>query len=92
MLAFALGWGWPGLLNLAVVRLHPAAAAAATSVTQAGVFTGGALGPVVFGLLVQTWSYGVAWSAAAAALLLAALLVRLFRLRLGPALGVPPAG
>lgn len=76
VLAFALGWGWPGLLNLAVVRLHPAAPAAATSVSQAGVFAGGALGPISFGLLVQTWSYRVAWSAAALVLLTAALLMK----------------
>lgn len=76
VLAFALGWGWPGLLNLAVVRLHPAAPAAATSISQAGVFLGGALGPVTFGLVVEVWSYRVAWSAAGGALLLAAVLMR----------------
>jgi len=75
VLAFALGWGWPGLLNFAVVRLHPEAPGAATSVTQAGVFAGGALGPLVFGALVETWSYAAAWSGAGVALLVAALLM-----------------
>src|SRR5699024_1116385 len=30
-LGFGFGWAWPGLLNFAVVRLHPQAPAAATS-------------------------------------------------------------
>ena len=71
-LVFGLGWSWPGLLTYAVVRLNPAAPAVATSITQTGVFAGGATGPVVFGLLVQAGSYRVAWSAAAVAMLLAA--------------------
>ena len=79
VVAFALGWGWPGLLNFAVVRLHPAAPAAATSITQAGVFAGGALGPLAFGVLVVTWSYAAAWSVAGVALVTAAVLMRLGR-------------
>lgn len=75
-LAFGLGWSWPGLLNFAVVRLNPQAPAAATSISQTGVFAGGALGPITFGLLVETWSYRVAWSVAGAALLVAAVLLR----------------
>ena len=84
VLAFALGWGWPGLLNLAVVRLHPSAPAAATSVSQAGVFAGGALGPVTFGLVVELSSYRGAWSVAGVALLLAAVLMRQGRRVLEP--------
>ena len=70
-LVFALGWSWPGLLTFAVVRLHPAAPARATSYTQTGVFAGGATGPLVFGLLVSAGSYALAWSVAAVAMLLA---------------------
>jgi cyanate permease len=70
-LVFALGWSWPGLLTFAVVRLHPAAPARATSYTQTGVFAGGATGPLAFGLLVQAGSYRLAWSVAAVAMLLA---------------------
>ena len=88
VLAFALGWGWPGLLNLAVVRLHPSAPAAATSVSQGGVFLGAALGPVLFGLVVELASFRAAWSAAAVALLAAAGLMRVGRRLLEPA----PAG
>ncbi|WP_455430587.1 MFS transporter [Paractinoplanes durhamensis] len=37
---FGFGWSWPGLMNFAVVRLHPQAPAAATSITQTGVYAG----------------------------------------------------
>jgi predicted MFS family arabinose efflux permease len=74
-LAFGLGWSWPGLLTFAVVRLSPGAPAAATSITQTGVFAGGATGPLLFGLLVSATSYRLAWSVAAVALLAAALLM-----------------
>lgn len=72
VLGFGAGWSWPGLLNLAVVRLNPGAPAMATSVTQTGVFAGGAAGPVTFGAVVDAAGYQVAWSSAAAALLVAA--------------------
>src|SRR5690606_36558262 len=49
VLGFGLGWAWPGLLNFAVVRLHPQAPAAATSITQTGVYAGGCLGPLALG-------------------------------------------
>src|SRR4051812_12823740 len=75
MLAFGLGWCWPGLLAFAVVRLRPQAPAAATSVTQTGVYAGAAAGPLGFGVLVSHTSYGVAWLAAAIAEALAAMLV-----------------
>ena len=49
LLGFGLGWSWPGLMNFAVVRLHPQAPAAATSITQTGVYAGGCLGPLSLG-------------------------------------------
>jgi MFS family permease len=42
--AFALGWGWPGLFNLAVVELNRDAPGAATGVTQTGIYVGAAGG------------------------------------------------
>src|SRR5215207_1365521 len=66
VLGFGLGWSWPGLLTLAVVRLNPTAPAAATGITQAGVYAGGAVGPLAFGSLVQATSYPTAWLSAAA--------------------------
>ena len=63
--AFGSGWAWPGLFNLAVVRLNPGAPAAATGITQTGVYVGALAGPIVFGLLVDAVGYGPAWTVTA---------------------------
>jgi predicted MFS family arabinose efflux permease len=76
---FGLGWAWPGLLNFAVVRIERDAPAAATSITQTGVYAGGAAGPLAFGALVHATSYSTAWLASAAVMVLAAALMVLGR-------------
>lgn len=70
--AFGLGWSWPGVMNFAVVRLNPDAPAAATSITQTGVYAGGSLGPLGFGALATHVDYPTAWTTAAVAMLAAA--------------------
>jgi MFS family permease len=75
VLAFGLGWSWPGLLQFAVVRLHPEAPAAATSIVQVGVYGGGFVGPIAFGFIAAHASFPVAWLVSAAAMLLAGLLM-----------------
>jgi predicted MFS family arabinose efflux permease len=77
LLGFGLGWAWPGLLNFTVVQLNPAAPAAATSITQTGVYAGGCLGPLVFGPVAAHAGYPRAWLLAALAMLLAAGLMLL---------------
>jgi predicted MFS family arabinose efflux permease len=72
LLAFGLGWAWPGLMNFAVVRLHPQAPAAATSITQTGVYAGGCLGPLTLGATAAAAGYPVMWTAAAVSMLSAA--------------------
>ena len=72
MLAFGAGWGWPGLFNFAVVKTSPGAPAAATGVTQTGASGGAAIGPLVFGLIVEGSSFGTAWLVSGALVLLAA--------------------
>lgn len=75
-LAFAAGWGWPGLFNLAVVRASPRAPGAATGVTQTGTYFGAGGGPLLFGVLAEHASYTVAWTVSGAfALAGAAVLV-----------------
>jgi MFS family permease len=71
-LGFGLGWAWPGLMNFAVVRLHPQAPAAATAITQTGVYAGGCLGPLGLGTLATQLGYPAMWLTAAVAMLLAA--------------------
>jgi len=92
LLAFAAGWGWPGLFNFAVVRTNPGAPAAATGVTQTGASGGAAVGPILFGLVVEAAGYGTAWLLSGA-LALAAAVTILFGRRMvlrGRASSSPP--
>jgi MFS family permease len=75
VLGFGFGWAWPGLMNFAVVRLHPQAPAAATSITQTGVYAGGSIGPLAFGFLAAAYGYPRSWLAGALAMLAAAALM-----------------
>jgi MFS family permease len=78
VVGYGLGWSWPGLLNHAIVQLHPEAAALATSIVQVGVYAGGALGPLSplgFGFLADSLSFRIAWRACAVAMCLAALVL-----------------
>lgn len=61
---FALGWGWPGLVHLAIVRISPHAQAAASGVMYAGGGLGAFLGPFVVGIVIER-SVNLAWIAAA---------------------------
>ncbi|HAS09915.1 MAG TPA: MFS transporter, partial [Acidimicrobiaceae bacterium] len=72
LVAFGSGWAWPGLFNLAVVRLNPTAPAAATGITQTGVYVGALTGPILFGVVVDSAGYGLAWLLAGLASALAA--------------------
>ena len=78
-LAFAAGWGWPGVFILSVVNLNPTGPASATAITQMGTSAGCVFGPLLFGLLVETFSFRVAWVANASTLLLAAGVILLGR-------------
>lgn len=71
--AFGAGWAWPGLFNLAVVRLNPGAPAAATGITQTGVYVGALTGPILFGFAVDAVGYEAAWIGAAVSSLGAAV-------------------
>src|SRR6185312_6717217 len=84
VLGFGLGWAWPGLMNLAVVRLHPQSPAAATSITQTGVYIGACLGPLTFGATAHQFGYPTMWLTAAGAMIVAALLSALAAVSAGP--------
>jgi len=75
VLGFGLGWSWPGLMNFAVVRLHPQAPADATSITQTGVYAGGCVGPLALGTLAAAAGYPAMWAAAAVAMVSASALM-----------------
>jgi predicted MFS family arabinose efflux permease len=72
LLAFGLGWGWPGLFNLAVVSGHPDAPGSASGISQTGIYLGAGAGPALFGALHAAAGYGTAWLAVAGSTLVAA--------------------
>lgn len=75
LLGFGLGWAWPGLMTYAVVRLHPQAPAAASSITQTGVYAGGCAGPLGLGALADQAGYPAMWLTAGVAMLFSAVLM-----------------
>ena len=72
LVAFTLGWGWPGLFNLAVVDSNRETPGSASGVSQTGIYAGAAFGPAAFGGLASTAGYGTAWAAVAVMTLLSA--------------------
>jgi predicted MFS family arabinose efflux permease len=83
LLAFALGWGWPGLFNLAVVDRHREAPGAATGISQSGIYVGAAGGPAAFGAISAAAGYAAAWGAAAGLALSGAAVIALAGRRVG---------
>lgn len=77
LLAFTLGWAWPGLLHFAIVRDNMADPAAATSFLQSGSSFGAGAGPLLFGLLIGATSYETAWLLGAGVSVAAALVMLL---------------
>jgi hypothetical protein len=65
VLAGALGWSWPGALQLAVVQRSPAAPAWAVGVLMSGLFAGAVAGPLVVGLLAGVGWFAGGWIACA---------------------------
>ena len=75
VIAFGAGWGWNGLLSLAIVLLSRASPAAATGIVMTGAGLGGLTGPVTFGVLITRTGYPTAWLTSAVAAMCAGLLV-----------------
>jgi MFS family permease len=75
VIGYCTGWAWAGLSTYSVARMHPGLAARATSITQGGMGAGAAVGPLVFGIVVSTSSYAVAWYLTAAISLVAAAVI-----------------
>jgi MFS family permease len=84
LLAFMGGWGYQGLVLLAVARTNPGAPASAMAIVRIGPNTGAVVGPLAFGALVEAAGYQVAWAFAAGASLAAVILVLLGRVMLVP--------
>lgn len=72
LLAYGVGWSWPGVFMFAVVRAFPDTPAAATGVTQTGAFLGSGGGALLFGVVAAGGSYDAAWMLSAGLALAAA--------------------
>lgn len=83
-LAFGAGWGWPGLFNLSVVARNPEAPAAATGITQTGIYIGAGAGPLAYGALASASSFETAWTVMGVLALAAAALALLVHRSLDP--------
>ena len=74
LLGLGAGWSWNGMMHFVVVRGFPESPAAASSILQAGLLGGVAVGPLVFGWIVTTLEFRSAWLVAGASLMMAGLL------------------
>ena len=73
--AFTGGWAWTGIYFLSLVKTHPDRPGAVAGIGTAGLGVGNAAGPVLFGLVAGSMSFGAAWIGAAGVAALAALLM-----------------
>lgn len=79
VMAFGLGWAWNGVFAFAVVFHHSEYPGTATGVIQTAMGVGGTIGPLLFGLGVDTYGYGPAWTGTALALAASAACVLISR-------------
>lgn len=74
---FATGWGWPAVFNFAIVLRSPLAPAFATGIAATGLYSGGIVGPVVFGAIVKDSGYSAAWNFVAVCVFMSGVLIYL---------------
>jgi len=75
LIAIGAGWGWNGLLTLAVVSTYPQAPARASGYIVLGAGAGGVMGPFLFGFAVQKVGFSPAWLAVGLCFFVAAALL-----------------
>lgn len=61
LLAFGGGWVWPVATNYAIVNANKSNAAAATGLTQTGVYIGVFSAPIVTGRIIDAAGYSAMW-------------------------------
>lgn len=72
LVALTLGWGYNGVFWLAVVRHSPGSTGASTGIILPMGMTGGVIGPLISGRLIEATSYPLVWTIVASWLLIAA--------------------
>ncbi len=61
LVAFGSGWVWPIFTNFGIVRANGAASAAASGITQMGVYIGVFSAPLVTGWIIDHHGYSAMW-------------------------------
>jgi MFS family permease len=61
IVAGGVGWGWSGLMVLALVEKNSKSPGWAVGVGMSGVFVGAAIGPLLTGLIANAASFQAAW-------------------------------
>ena len=89
--AYGIGWSWTGLLQACVVKDNHGQVASATGKLTAGTSLGAATGPLLFGVVAESFSFSHAWVMAAALILAAGLSMGAWRMWL-PRRGADAAG
>jgi len=79
IVGYGFGWGYPGVLMLAIVRFNPNAPARASGIVLTGGAIGSTFGPTVFGYVASRASFTLAWGLAIAAALTSAALLLVAR-------------
>jgi predicted MFS family arabinose efflux permease len=74
-LAFGFGTGWPGLMHYVITAEHPRHAGGVSGWVLACGNVGGFVGPVLFGIVVEQWSYSAGWMVLAVTAAIGGLLV-----------------
>lgn len=77
--AFTGGWAWTGIYFLSLVKTNPDRPGTVAGIGTAGLGVGNAAGPVLFGLVAGSLSFGAAWIGAAIVAALAAGLMAMAR-------------
>lgn len=62
IVAFSFGWGFSALMFFAIGRMYPENPGAAAGMVIMGGSLGGIVTPVLFGYVLETTSYGPAWT------------------------------
>ncbi|HSK96144.1 MAG TPA: MFS transporter [Euzebyales bacterium] len=79
MLAFAGGWGWPGVMQFLTTRIIDMPAATSTGATLAGGYLGTVVIPPLFGATAERASYSAAFALLTGTVLVALAAVHLSR-------------
>lgn len=80
--AFTGGWAWTGIFFLSLVKTNPSRPGAVAGIGSASLGLGNAAGPILFGYVAQSASFGMAWLVAGALAGAGAVLMAVARSRI----------